>query len=167
VRTLRRFGVPATFFVVGYLAERYPDVVRLIRDGGFEIGNHSMHHPMDRPFGSMHPRQIREQIEWCDAVLTGMGIDASLFRPPGGSWSPEMVAIASETAERTVLWSVDSEDFRPQKPRLLAARVVRAAKPGSIILMHDGGGNRAATVRALPRIINGLRRKGLEIVPLG
>ena len=167
VRILRRFEVPATFFMVGYLAERYPAAVRTVRDSGFAIGNHSMHHPTQRPFAELPSGQIRHQIEEGHAALTRFGIEPVGFRPPGGSWSRPVTDAAAALGERTVLWSVDSEDFHPSKPRILAARVLRDAARGSIILLHDGGGNRAATVRALPRIINGLRRAGLEIVGLG
>lgn len=167
VRTLLRLDAPATFFMIGYLAERHPDVVAKVLDGGFAIGNHSLRHPMDRPFESLHPDRMLEEVGGGHAALRRANVEPELFRPPGGSWSRETVDLASDVGERTVLWSVDSQDFRPQKPRMLAARVVRDAGPGSIVLLHDGGGNRSATVRALPRIVNGLRRKGLELVALG
>ncbi|MER3412330.1 MAG: polysaccharide deacetylase, partial [Thermoleophilia bacterium] len=66
--------------------------------------------------------------------------------------------------QRVVLWSVDPQDWRPSaSPGEIARRVLRAARPGSIVLLHDGGGNRSATVKALPAIIRGLRRKGLKL----
>ena len=166
LRILRRFGVPATFFVVGYLAERYPAMVRQVRDAGMAIGSHSMNHPTDQPFAELPPHEVREQIERSHLVLERLDIRPVGFRPPGGSWSAAVTDVASRVGERLILWSVDSEDFHRQKPRFLADGVVKQAEAGSIVLLHDGGGHRASTVRALPRIINGLRRNGLELVAL-
>jgi peptidoglycan/xylan/chitin deacetylase (PgdA/CDA1 family) len=166
LRILRRFGVPATFFVIGYLAERYPALLRQLRDAGMAIANHSMNHPTTTPFADLPAHEIREQVEQSHLVLERFGIQPVGFRPPGGSSSGAVIDVASRVGERIILWSVDSEDFHRQKPRFLAQGVVKQAQAGSIVLLHDGGGNRTATVRALPRIINGLRRKGLEPVAL-
>ncbi|MDQ4005055.1 MAG: polysaccharide deacetylase family protein [Actinomycetota bacterium] len=167
LRILRRLGVRATFFVVGYLVDRYPAILRQIREAGMAIGNHSMNHPTTSPFEDLPPHEIREQVERSHGILEGLGVTPVGFRPPGGSWSGAVIDVASGVGERLILWSVDSEDFHRQKPRFLAEGVVKQAEAGSIVLLHDGGGNRTATVRALPRIINGLRRKGLEPVALG
>ncbi|MGH2710652.1 MAG: polysaccharide deacetylase family protein [Actinomycetota bacterium] len=167
LRVLGRFHVTATFFVVGYLARRYPDIVRDVLRAGMALGNHSMNHPAAKPFADLPPHEIREQIEKGHRSVVSFGVEPAGFRPPGGSWSNSVRDVASSVGERIVLWSVDSEDFEAGKPRVLAARVVAQAEAGSIILLHDGGGNRAATLRALPRIINGLRREGLGFVTLG
>jgi peptidoglycan/xylan/chitin deacetylase (PgdA/CDA1 family)/sulfur carrier protein ThiS len=167
LRVLKRFDVPATFFVVGYLAERYPGVVRDVVRSGMALGNHSMNHPTARPFADLPAHEIRSQIAEGHGVVEGFGVEPVGFRPPGGSWSNAVKDVAARLGERIILWSVDAEDFEARQPRVLAARVVREAEPGSIILLHDGGGNRAATLHALPRIINGLRRRGLGFVTLG
>lgn len=166
LRILQQRAVPATFFMVGYLVERYPEVARQVIEAGMAVGNHSMNHHRTPPFADLPEHEIREQVERGHRVLAELGVDSTLFRPPGGSWSPQVMDIASAQGERIVLWSVDSEDFDARQPRVLAANVVREAGPGSIVLLHDGGGNRQATVRALPRIINGLRAKGLALVAL-
>ena len=167
VRILREKGVPATFFMVGALAERYPDVVRLVLEAGMQVGNHSMEHPTSRPFSDLPRHEIREQVERGHQVLTRLGAVPSTFRPPGGSWSDEVLDVAGAVGERLVLWSVDAEDFETPNPRVLATRVAAAAEPGSIVLLHDGGGRRQATVEALPLIIDALRARGLGFVPLG
>ena len=166
LRILRQRGVPATFFVVGYLAERYPDVIEQVVESGMSLGNHSMRHPAARPFADLPPHQIRAEIERGHRVLAELGVESAGFRPPGGSWSAAVLDIAAAAGERIILWSVDAEDFAGLSPRVLARRVVREAGPGSVILLHDGGGNRAATAKALPRIINGLRHKGLAFESL-
>lgn len=166
LRILRQRGVPATFFVVGYLARRYPEVVHRVVESGMSVGNHTMSHPTERPFADLPVHEIREQIERGHAVVAELGGGSAGFRPPGGSWSGAVRDLAAEQAERVILWSVDAEDFTGLAPRVLARRVVREAEPGSIILLHDGGGNRAATVKALPRIIGGLRKRGLAFESL-
>jgi len=167
LRVLERFAVPATFFVIGYLAERYPGIVRDAARSGMALGNHSMNHPRTRPFSDLPPHEIRSQIQLGHHAVESFGVESVGFRPPGGSWSNSVLDLARDQGERIILWSVDSEDYEASKPRVLARRVVRDAEAGSIILLHDGGGDRAATLKALPRIINGLRREGLGFVTLG
>jgi peptidoglycan/xylan/chitin deacetylase (PgdA/CDA1 family) len=166
LRILRQRGVTATFFMVGYLARSYPEVVQRVVESGMSVGNHSMNHPTKRPFADLPLHEIREQIERGHHVVTELGGGSVGFRPPGGSWSGAVRDLAADQGERVILWSVDSEDFAGLAPRVLARRVVREAEPGSIILLHDGGGNRGATVKALPRIIAGLRKKGLAFESL-
>jgi peptidoglycan/xylan/chitin deacetylase (PgdA/CDA1 family) len=98
-------------------------------------------------------------------VLAGLGPAPTLFRPPGGSFSPYVVEAAGSYGERIVLWSVDPMDWRlGATAAQIAQRVLGAVRPGSIVILHDGGGDRRATVRALPRIIRGIRSKGFRLV---
>jgi peptidoglycan-N-acetylglucosamine deacetylase len=86
------------------------------------------------------------------------------FRPPGGAASATILATAQRLGDRAVLWSVDPADWQPGvTANQLVWRVLAAARPGAIVLLHDGGGNRSATVAALPAIIDGLRRLGLTL----
>jgi peptidoglycan/xylan/chitin deacetylase (PgdA/CDA1 family) len=163
LRVLRRLRVGATFFMIGYLAERYPEIVRDVVEAGMSVGNHSLSHPYDRPFEELHTGQLRQQILGGHRVFTDLGTAPTLFRPPGGSWSPEVLTLAEEAGERTVLWSVDSFDARGLRPGIVARRVVKQAEPGAIILLHDGGGDRSATLKALPRIVRGLRARGISL----
>jgi peptidoglycan/xylan/chitin deacetylase (PgdA/CDA1 family) len=166
LRILRQRRVTATFFAVGYLARRYPELIERVLDSGMAVGNHSMHHPVARPFADLPPHQIRDEVERGHEVLADLGIRSVGFRPPGGSWSGAVLDIAAAVGERIILWSVDSEDFSGLAPRVMARRVVREAGPGSVILLHDGGGDRTKTVKALPRIIAGLRDRGLAFETL-
>jgi peptidoglycan/xylan/chitin deacetylase (PgdA/CDA1 family) len=164
---LRRLQVRATFFVIGYLVERYPQVVALERRDGMAIGNHTYNHPQVPPFDELPRRLIEDEIALGAERLARLGIRAKLLRPPGGSSSPAVVEAAGAQGERVVLWSVDPSDWRPGvTARQIAARVLRAVRPGSIVILHDGGGDRAATVAALPAIVNGIRRKGLRLVEI-
>jgi len=164
---LRRLRVPATFFVVGNLADEYPDLIRAELLAGMTVENHSYSHPQVPPFGQLPRGVMDDQIALGARSLRRLGADASLFRPPGGSFSPALVRAADSRGERTVLWSVDPGDWRHgATPGGIARNVLAAVRPGAIVLLHDGGGDRSATAAALARIVKGIRRRGLELVAL-
>jgi peptidoglycan/xylan/chitin deacetylase (PgdA/CDA1 family) len=153
---------PATFFVVGRQVERYPELVHREVAAGMAIGSHSYRHP--QPFDRLPVARIRDEITQGRRTLVPLGIHPVGFRPPGGAASPAVTAAAQELGDRTVLWSVDPADWQPGVASdQLVQRVLAAARPGAIVLLHDGGGNRSATVAALPAIIDGLRRLGLTL----
>jgi peptidoglycan/xylan/chitin deacetylase (PgdA/CDA1 family) len=161
---LERMHARATFFVVGRLAKDHPLLVRREYAAGMEVASHSYSHPYQPPFDRQrHPTILRE-IRWGRAVLASIGSAPTLFRPPGGSFSPYVVEAAGAYGERIVLWSVDPTDWKPGvTAKQIASRVLGAVRPGSIVILHDGGGDRSATVKALPRIIRGIRRRGLKL----
>ena len=148
---LGRMGVRATFFDVGYLARDHPDLVRRELDAGMVVGNHSWDHPITPPFRDLpHPR-ITSEIRRTNTELDSIGVKPQLFRPPGGSYSPWVLKEAARQGVRVVLWSVDPRDWKPgTKARRIVHSVLSHVRPGSIILLHDGGGDRSATVTALP-----------------
>ena len=153
---------PATFFVVGRQVERYPELVRREVAAGMALGSHSYSHP--QPFNRLPVARIRDEITRGRRTLVPLRIHPVGFRPPGGAASPAVAAAAQEFGDRTVLWSVDPADWQPGvTANQLVQRVLAAARPGAIVLLHDGGGNRSATVAALPAIIDGLRRLGLTL----
>jgi len=91
----------------------------------------------------------------------------ALFRPPGGSYGPPTLDIARSLGLRVVLWSVDPADWTPGiTTKQIVARVLSAVQPGAIVLLHDGGGDRTATLKALPAIIKGIRKRHLDLVAL-
>ena len=162
---LRRLHVPATFFAIGSEAAAYPELIEAELLAGMSVENHSYDHP--QPFAQQPARVADQAIALGLASLRRLGADATLFRPPGGSFSPEVVRAAQSHGERTVLWSVDPGDWRRgARPRAIVRKVLAAVRPGSIVLLHDGGGDRSATVAALPAIVAGIRRLGLELVAL-
>jgi peptidoglycan/xylan/chitin deacetylase (PgdA/CDA1 family) len=165
--TLRRLNAPATFFVVGNVAERRPELVRRMHAYGMAVGNHSYAHPYRPPFASRPLREIRDEIVRGAAVITPLATAPTVFRPPGGTVSPRVIEVARAQGQRIVLWSVDAEDWRPgTTASRISARVLRDVRRGSIVLLHDGGGNRAQTVKALPAIVKGIRARGFELVLL-
>jgi peptidoglycan/xylan/chitin deacetylase (PgdA/CDA1 family) len=153
---------PATFFVVGRQVQRYPDLVRQELAAGMAIGSHSWSHP--QPFDRLPVARIRDEITHGRRTLELLAVQPVGFRPPGGAASATVLAAAQGLGERTVLWSVDTADWHPGVTAdQLVQRVLAAVRPGAIVLLHDGGGDRTATVAALPAIIDGLRRLGLTL----
>ena len=153
---------PATFFVVGRQVERYPELVRQELAAGMALGSHSYSHP--QPFDRLPAARIRDETARGRRPLQPLGVHPVGFRPPGGAASATVLATAQRLGERTVLWSVDPADWQPGvSSDQLVWRVLAGVRPGAIVLLHDGGGDRSATVAALPAIIDGLRRLGLTL----
>jgi peptidoglycan/xylan/chitin deacetylase (PgdA/CDA1 family) len=164
LRLLRRDHVPATFFVIGELAQRYPNLVRAEIRSGMSVGNHSWDHPDSPPFVDLAAARVRSEITTTDAELARIGDHAHLFRPPGGSFDPSLVAVTEAQGLRVVLWDVDPRDWAPgATARGIARAVLGSVKPGAVVELHDGGGDRSATVAALPKIVRGIRKMGLRL----
>ncbi len=162
---LRQMHARATFFVVGYLAERYPRLVRRELAAGMGVGSHSYSHPYRPPFDRQPHARILDEISRGKDVLASLGPAPTLFRPPGGSFSPYVIEATGAYGQRIVLWSVDPTDWRAgSTAHQIARRVLGKVRPGSIVLLHDGGGDQSQTAKALPEIVRGIRRKGLELV---
>jgi len=161
---LRAEGVQATFFMVGARIRMAPALARSVVEGGHLVGNHTQTHAMLR---RATPGQVRYQLQTGAAtVRTYLGVEPGWFRAPGGGVTPVVRAEAAALGERIAGWTVDPADWRKPSPDVLVRRVVGMTRPGSIVLMHDGGGDRASTIAALPRIIGALRSRGYRFVTL-
>ena len=151
LRTLRRARAHATFFVVGlHIAGREPTLRHAV-GAGHELGDHSWDHP---PLPSHW--QLRRTG---DALRRATGARPCVFRPPYGLVDRRLRRSAASLGMSVVGWDVDTSDWSGLRPKQIARHVLRSIHPGSIVLMHDGGGVRARTVKALPRILRGLRRR--------
>jgi peptidoglycan/xylan/chitin deacetylase (PgdA/CDA1 family) len=168
LNVLQRLRVPATFFMVGYLMERYPDIVERVHRAGMTIGTHSWSHPYLTPFKDLAPHRMETEVTRpAELLQTRFQIRPTLFRPPGGTYDPRIVQTAQQAGMHLALWSVDPHDYLDSAtPKRIARDVLRAVQPGSIVLLHDGGGDQSATIHALPRIVRGIRHMGLELVAL-
>lgn len=89
------------------------------------------------------------------------------FRPPYGALSPEVLAALEGYPTTLTMWDVDTRDWARPGAERIAATVLESAGPGSVVLMHEGAGDRAQTVEALPAIVEGLLERGLELVTVG
>jgi peptidoglycan-N-acetylglucosamine deacetylase len=149
---LRRERVPGTFFEIGQeMAGRESTMRRILREGD-EIGNHTMHHTEFPGYGDIAPTT--------SLIASITHFRPCLFRPPGGAVDSAVIAAAGADDLRTVTWDVDPADWSTPGAGAVYSRVVEATQPGSIVLMHDGGGNRSETLAALPSIIETLRGRG-------
>jgi peptidoglycan/xylan/chitin deacetylase (PgdA/CDA1 family) len=144
--------VPGTFFEIGQeMAGRESTMRRILREGN-EIGNHTMHHTEFPGYADIAP--VTTLIESITRFRP------CLLRPPGGAVDSSVIAAAAEDGLRTITWDVDPADWTTPGSAAVYSRVVDAAQAGSIILMHDGGGDRSDTLAALPAIIDTLRARG-------
>lgn len=164
---LKKYHVKATFFVIGTQAKAHPEIVRAVRKAGMVVANHTWSHPIRPVFARLGDKRIHDEMAMCSQAVDAVAPMPRLFRPSGGSISPNVVRIAKRLGMRVVLWSVDPKDWRKgTPPRVITARVLDGIKPGAIVDMHDGGANGANTAEALPAIIKGIRARGLKVVAL-
>jgi peptidoglycan/xylan/chitin deacetylase (PgdA/CDA1 family) len=165
---LAEHRVRGSFFLVGDRAMRSPDVVRAIAAGGHEIGNHGWAH---RSLWLCGPRRTASEIGRCQEVLAGLtGRAPALFRPPWGMVNAAMFPVLRRHGLRCVFWSIQPEGLRPVAADRQARRMLRRARPGAIVDLHDAEGLRGAPARlcqALPAMIEALRREGYAFATVG
>ncbi|GLF92753.1 polysaccharide deacetylase family protein [Streptomyces yaizuensis] len=160
---LARYGVHATFFCVGLHVNALPDEVRRIVDAGHSLGNHTWSHPF---LPDLTGHQFRLQIERTDEAFDrAVGRVPTVFRPPYGARTPQALGELLTGGPALALWDVDSWDWARPGPEKIARTVLDHARPGSMILMHDGGGDRRQSVAALPAVLEGLLEQDLRFVP--
>jgi peptidoglycan/xylan/chitin deacetylase (PgdA/CDA1 family) len=145
------------------MAERHPDLLRRLLGAGMSVGVHTWDHLQLRGRDSDF---VADQLLRTIDIIALAGGSPSLFRPPYGSWDSTTIAVAAALQLRTVIWSVNPRDWRRPGTEVITERVLSRARPGSIVLLHDGGGDRSQTVAALPRIVDGLQARGLSPVSI-
>jgi cellulose synthase/poly-beta-1,6-N-acetylglucosamine synthase-like glycosyltransferase/spore germination protein YaaH/peptidoglycan/xylan/chitin deacetylase (PgdA/CDA1 family) len=179
---LKQLNVKATFFLIGENAERYPNLVRRIWAEGHEIGNHSYTHPN---IGTVPPRRARFELNATQRVFQSLLKRSTiLFRPPynadaapNSRQEVEPIEIATALNYITVLELIDPQDWNPITVQPDGTRRRRTAQDmlesvraqienehGSCILLHDGGGNRAETVKLIPMLVQSMRAQGYQFV---
>jgi len=162
LKTLHKLHVPATFFEVGFMERWFhASTTQAIADGNV-VGDHTEGHPklglLSRPD---QRNQIVSQAEW----LHKLGAPRPrLFRPPFGSFDGRTFRVLRHNRMLMVLWSVDTNDYRQPGVKVILRRTLQGAKPGAIILLHDGGGARSQTIAALPEIVKKLRERRFKLV---
>jgi peptidoglycan/xylan/chitin deacetylase (PgdA/CDA1 family)/glycosyltransferase involved in cell wall biosynthesis len=169
-RALRRLRAPATFFVLGSEVVRHPGIVRDLHRQGFELGNHTFTHADIFEL----PGWLRSlQVAATENVVAGAtGVRPRLFRPPYSSIPDAITRTQAATLEQIArrgyviaLSDLDGRDWDPGRSSDAIARSATATgQGGSVVLLHDGGGDRARTLAALPRIVERLRARGYRLV---
>ncbi len=149
---LREKGVDGTFFEIGQEMPGREATMRRILAEGNEIGDHTMNHVEYPDYAQIAGAAAR--------IAADTHFEPCLFRPPGGAVDAGVLASAGSLGMRTINWDVDPMDWTNPGSAAVYSRIVDAAQPGSIVLMHDGGGDRSGTLAALPGIIDTLRARG-------
>lgn len=159
---LAQHGVKATFCVVGTQAQRYPALVRRVVAEGHALCNHSMRHD---DLSTKTAAEIRADLTGTTAAIRAAapGAPVPYYRAPYGSWG-QSATIAAQLGMARLSWTVDPRDWSRPGVDAITSAVYAQLKPGGIVLMHDGGGNRAQTVQALGIIIPRLRDQGWTFV---
>ncbi|MDR2358111.1 MAG: polysaccharide deacetylase family protein [Oscillospiraceae bacterium] len=158
---LGRYGVRATFFVVGAWAERYPQSVKALSDSGHEVMNHSDDHAH---FTKLSPGEITANISEANRkIAEACGASPTLFRAPYGEYDDNVIKTVASMGMTTVQWDVDSLDWKGISAEEITKRVTGKVSPGSIVLFHNAAEH---TPEALPGIIEFLIREGYAILPV-
>ena len=156
---LEKEQVPATFFVVGKMADRYPYLVQEISAAGHEVSNHSYNH---FHFSLLSPHDALAELSHTRAVIRRItGKDSIYYRPPGGHFSPRVAKAAAHAGYHMVLWSTLTKDVEGASTLAITQRILKGAQDGDVILMHSGMPN---TLEALPGVIAQLKAEGYQFV---
>lgn len=157
---LTRYKLTATFFIIGEKAARYPDLIKLIRDRGHKIGAHSQHH---RFAWFMSPWETWRDWNECIATLEHLtGGVVEWVRPPWGTFNLSTWLWVKIHHKQAVLWDVEGHDWLVRRsPEQIVSRIVKQVREGSIVVLHDGGGQEGAPQNTL-RALDQLCRKVME-----
>lgn len=162
LKALKASEVRATFFMVEFWTEKYPEFVKKIDESGCEIGTHSATHSY---MSKQNAEEIKiELTSSAEAIKNVTGKDVELFRPPYGDYDDELIKTASELGYYTIQWDVDSLDWKNLSASDIAMRVINGVQSGSIILLHNNG---IHTAEAVPIILETLKNRGYTFVPVG
>ena len=156
------YGVKATFFLVGFWIEKYPEMVKDIYNNGFEIGIHSNTHPdMTKLSKKEIEAELQENIKLIEDLT---GFRPKLFRPPYGYYNNTLIDVCDGLGLSCIEWSVDSLDWKGLSAGEIAGRVTSKSKNGSIILFHNNSDN---ILDGLKMVLEHFKCKKTDVVPIG
>lgn len=159
---LNEKGVHATFFNLSEQGTEFPDQEKAVAAAGNEVASHSVSH---KYLPKLSRDDLRKEINDSFApIAANTGATGRMFRSPYGAFEAQQWVDSTDLISMNVLWSIDTEDWRRPGPDKIHDAVLEHAKNGSIVLMHDGGGDRSQDVDALPRIIDDLKNEGFTFV---
>jgi peptidoglycan/xylan/chitin deacetylase (PgdA/CDA1 family) len=164
LRLLDKYHVPALFCMIGNQVLGHEDVARSVVRAGHQLANHTWSHPTT--LAKRSNARIRQEIRHAqDKIYGTTGYAPTLFRSPGGDWSPAVFGAASQAHLVPLDWSDDPRDWARPGTAAITRRLM-AARPGQILLCHDGGGDRSQTFTALQTVLPALKARGYQFVPL-
>jgi len=152
--------IHAVFCLIGSQARRHPDLVRRLLAGGHVLCDHTQDH--DQGLAGRGARRIHSDIAQGAASIlrSSVGTHPRFFRAPGGNWSSQMEAEVRAQHMTPLRWTVDPRDWALPGIEQITAVVLSQLRPGGVVLLHDGGGNRSQTVEVLPTLIEILSGAG-------
>jgi peptidoglycan-N-acetylglucosamine deacetylase len=157
LQTMKKHNVRSTFFLDGSWVKKNPTLAKMIAEEGHEIGNHAYSHP---DLKKMTNARIIEELKNTNEVIRAtLDISPKWFAPPSGSYRNDVVRIADDLKMKTILWSVDTVDWRNPEPVSMVEKVLNQVHPGAIVLMHPT----SSTAAGLEKMIKGVKEKGLKI----
>ena len=150
---LRRYHLHATFCLIGEQVREYPKLVERIVAGGHSLCNHSWDH--DESMSHRSTKYVRSELARTNAAIRHAVPDVTVryYRQPGGNWSKRIVRLSRKLGMAPLGWSVDPSDWKRPSARSIVANVKSNTHRGSIVLMHDGGGDRSHTYAALHTLL--------------
>ncbi len=168
---LKKAGVKATFFMIGYHVQKYPEIARRVVAEGHMVGNHGFAHSVILYYT---PAEIEEEIRYAEHVIReATGVTTRFFRPPKAWLRRAVKQKIQAMGYRVVLWSLNSKDWVSFNHKYIVHYIASRVKNGDILLFHDSGnvfsregGHRGQTVETIPHLVEVLRKKGYEFVTI-
>ena len=162
MKILKEYDAKGTFFLVGFWVDKYPDMVKLINDNGFEIGTHSNTHP---DLTKLSREAVKLEISTCtDMIEKITNKKIELFRAPYGAYNNTVIEVSNELNLIPIQWDVDSLDWKGISAQNITTRIINNVKNGSIILCHN---NSDHILDALPMVLDRLTGQGYEVTSVG
>lgn len=162
--TLQQNNLKVTFFIMGPWAQKYPEVAQRMVKDGHEIASHGYRH---ENYGDMTTEWVKSDIEKAHAQIKEVtGVEPTLLRPPNGHYSQQSLKATDELGYKTIIWNIDSLDWKNPGRDVIIERVTKRLKPGGIILLHASD-TPVQTAEALPILIEKIKAEGYQIVTVG
>ena len=159
---LEKYRIPATFFIIGENAQRYPDRVRQIHQAGHELGNHTYSHAS---VNTLSAQKLEEELEKTSQLIQELtGQRPAVFRPPFGAYNDRCIEQICQLGYRPVLWSQDSRDWQLPPAQRIADSMLANLSQGDILLFHDYNRRHSPTPQALEILIPKLLEEGYRFV---
>ncbi|TLS37377.1 polysaccharide deacetylase family protein [Pseudalkalibacillus caeni] len=160
LKIFKKYNIVTTFFLDGSWVKKNPDLVKMIVEQGHEIGNHAYSHP---DLKVMSSERTRKELSDTNAVIKAtINKTPALFAPPSGSFNTQTIKVADELGMKTILWSVDTVDWKNPPPADMSQRVLSKMHPGALLLMHPT----KSSLAGLETMIKGVKERGYAIGPV-
>ncbi len=163
LKILQDNDIKATFFFIGEHLQQFPEPAKRVVAARHAIANHTWNHHYHNVDSTVAAKELGDTN---NLIYKLTGAKSKIFRPPGGVMDNGLVAYAHSQNYVVAMWSSDAREASGPTVEALVNNVVSSASPGGIVLMHDGGGDRSTTVKALPIVITQLRQQGYKFVTL-